>query len=75
MYDLFLFDIIYIIYNIMPFQFITNYNTLRNMDNYIKENNYNEECYVQLLCCKYSIYSNLTNYLHKFICYCSNCYK
>lgn len=54
----------------MPFQFITNYNTLRNVDNFIEENNYTEECYVQLFCCKYSIYENLTNYFHKMICFC-----
>lgn len=54
----------------MPFQFISNYNTLRNVDDFIVENNYKESCNVRLFCCKYSIYENLTNYLHKMTCFC-----
>lgn len=59
----------------MPFQFITNYSTLRKVDNFIEENNYSESCHIILFCCKYSIYENLTNYLHKFICFCPSCHK
>lgn len=60
----------------MPFQFITNYKTLKNVDNIIEENNYTESCHIILFCCKYSIYENLTNSLHKCIFfYPSCCYK
>ncbi len=45
------------------------YNTIRYQENYIRENNYEKTCGINIYCCELNFYKNGTYYLQQFICY------
>ena len=43
--------------------------TLRYQEKYIKDNNYEKICAINLYCCELNFYRNGIYYLQQFICY------